>query len=379
MGENTFPKKEIIFVSGNSTGTLAFINDTQRRRTVKKIAFFDTKPYDRRSFDKVNEAFGFNIKYFKTKLSKETVELTDGYNAVCAFVNDEIDQDVLDHLREHKIELIALRCAGYNNVDLKHAFGQVHVLRVPSYSPYSVAEHAAALILTLNRKTHRAFYRTRDGNFSIDGLMGFDLHGKTAGVIGTGKIGQCLIDILKGFGMKILAYDLYPNEEYAKESGIEYTDLPTLYKESDVISLHCPLTPETHYLIDDDAIELMKPGALLINTGRGQLIKTKALVNGLKKNKIGGAGLDVYEEEAEYFFEDFSSSTIGDDVLARLMTFPNVLITSHQGFFTQEALHNIAETTLQNIQDFFDDKTLDNEICYQCNGKCLKPGQKRCW
>jgi D-lactate dehydrogenase len=346
---------------------------------MKKIAFFDTKPYDKRSFDEINKDFGYDIKYFKTRLSKETVELTDGYDAVCAFVNDELDKDVLDQLYKNDIKLVALRCAGYNNVDLKNAYERIHVTRVPSYSPYSVAEHAAALILTLNRKTHRAFYRTRDGNFSIEGLMGFDLHGKTAGVIGTGKIGQCLISILKGFGMKVLAYDLYPNEAYAKKADIEYTDLETLYKESDVISLHCPLTPETHYLINDKAISLMKANVLLINTGRGLLIDTKALITGLKHGKIGGAGLDVYEEEAKYFFEDFSNSAIGDDVLARLMTFPNVLITSHQGFFTKEALHNIAETTLQNINDFFEDKRLSNEICYHCSGDCVKPGKKRCF
>jgi len=346
---------------------------------MKKIAFFDTKPYDKRFFDDINKSYGFDIKYFKTKLSLETVELSNGYDAICAFVNDEIDGNVLSHLKENGIELIAMRCAGYNNVDLKQAYGNIHVLRVPSYSPYSVAEHAVALVLALNRKTHRAFYRTRDGNFSIDGLMGFDLYGKTAGVIGTGKIGQVFIDIMKGFGMKILAYDLFPNEHYAKDAGIEYTDLHTLYKESDVISLHCPLTPETHYLIDEEAFEIMKPNALLINTGRGLLIKTTALINALKKGKIGGAGLDVYEEEADYFFEDFSSSTISDDVLARLMTFPNVLITSHQGFFTKEALGNIAETTLQNIKDFFDDKVLKNEVCYQCENNCVKPGAKRCF
>jgi len=346
---------------------------------MKKIAFFDTKPYDKRSFEEVNKAFAYEIKYFKTRLSSETVELTDGYDVVCAFVNDELDKNVLDHLQEHGIELIALRCAGYNNVDLNSAYGRIHILRVPSYSPYSVAEHASALISALNRKTHRAYYRTRDGNFSIDGLMGFDLHGKTAGVIGTGKIGQCLISILKGYGMRVLAFDLYPNHEYAKSVGIEYTDLETLYKESEVISLHCPLTPETHYLINDKAINMMKPGVLLINTGRGQLINTLALIRGLKSGKIGGAGLDVYEEEAKYFFEDFSNSAISDDVLARLMTFPNVLITSHQAFFTREALQSIAETTLQNIRDFYDDKTLNNEICYQCGGNCVKPGKKRCF
>ncbi len=344
-----------------------------------KIAFFDTKPYDKRSFDEVNKAFGFEIKYFKTRLSNETVELTDGYDVVCAFVNDELDKSVLEHLQKHGIELIALRCAGYNNVDLKQAYEHVHVVRVPSYSPYSVAEHASALILALNRKTHRAYYRTRDGNFSIDGLMGFDLHGKTAGIIGTGKIGQSLISILKGYGMRILAFDLFPNHEYAKTAGIEYTDLKTLYKESEVISLHCPLTPETHYLINDEAVDLMKPGVILINTGRGLLINTLALIKGLKSGKIGGAGLDVYEEEAKYFFEDFSNSAISDDILARLMTFPNVLITSHQGFFTREALLSIAETTLQNISDFYNDKVLQHEICYKCNGNCVKPGKKRCF
>jgi D-lactate dehydrogenase len=346
---------------------------------MKRIAFFDTKPYDKRSFNEVNKNFGFEIKYFRSRLSNETVELTDGYDAVCAFVNDELDKSVLNHLQEHDIELISLRCAGYNNVDLSHAYERVHVLRVPSYSPYSVAEHASALISSLNRKTHRAYYRTRDGNFSIDGLMGFDLHGKTAGVIGTGKIGQCLISILKGYGMHVLAFDLYPNHEYAKNASIKYTDLETLYKESDVISLHCPLTPETHYLINNEAIDMMKPGVLLINTGRGQLINSLALIKGLKSGRIGGAGLDVYEEEAKFFFEDFSNSAISDDVLARLMTFPNVLITSHQAFFTREAIKSIAETTLQNINDFFNDNVLKNEICYQCNSNCVKPGKKRCF
>lgn len=346
---------------------------------MKRIAFFDTKPYDKRSFEETNKNFGFDITYFKAHLNEETVGLTKGFDTVCAFVNDEITENVLKHLKKNGIELISMRCAGYNNIDLRAAYGNVHVTRVPSYSPYSVAEHAAALVLTLNRKTHRAFYRTRDNNFSIDGLMGFDLHGKTAGIIGTGKIGQIMINIMKGFGMKIYAYDLFPNESYAQENGVEYTDLETIYKESDVISLHCPLTPETHYLINEKAIELMKPGILLINTGRGLLIDTRALIDGLKSGKIGGAGLDVYEEEAKYFFEDFSSSSISDDILARLMTFPNVLITSHQGFFTKEALQNIAETSLQNIKDFYEDKALKNEICYQCRGKCVKPGKKRCF
>jgi D-lactate dehydrogenase len=346
---------------------------------MKKIAFFDTKPYDKTFFEEANRKFGFDIRYFKEHLNENTAELTAGFDAVCAFVNDTLNKAVIEHLHEHGIELVVLRCAGYNHVDLSAAYKHAHVLRVPRYSPYSVAEHAMALLLTLNRKTHRAYYRTRDGNFSINGLMGFDLHGKTAGIIGTGKIGQCLISILKGCGMNILAHDRYPNESYAKETGITYTDLQTLYRESDVISLHCPLTPETHYMINAEAIENMKEGVLLINTGRGQLIDTRALINGLKKGRIGGAGLDVYEEEAEYFFEDFSDSAIDDDVLARLMTFPNVLITSHQAFFTREALQNIADTTLGNADDFFHDRFLENEICYRCGGECVKPGKKRCF
>ncbi len=346
---------------------------------MKKIAFFDTKPYDRRFFDAANADFGYSIKYFRTHLNENTAELTEGHDAVCAFVNDDINKEVLGHLQQHGIGLVALRSAGYNNVDLGHAFKRVHVMRVPSYSPYSVAEHAMALITSLNRKTHRAYYRTRDGNFSIEGLMGFDLHGKTAGIIGTGKIGQCLISILQGCGMRILAYDPFPNTSYAKETGIEYTGLKTLYRQSDLISLHCPLTPETHYLINEEAISEMKEGVLLINTGRGKLIDTRALIDGLKKKRIGGAGLDVYEEEANYFFEDFSDAAVSDDVLARLMTFPNVLITSHQAFFTQEALRNIADTTLGNIDDFFHDRRLENEICYRCGRKCVRPGEKRCW
>lgn len=346
---------------------------------MKKIAFFDTKPYDREFFDHANKDYGYEIRYLKTHLNESTAELTEKADVVCAFVNDNINKAVIDRMKEHGVELLVLRSAGYNNVDLQYAYKRLHVMRVPSYSPHSVAEHALALITALNRKTHRAYYRTRDGNFSINGLMGFDLYGKTAGIIGTGKIGQTLISILKGCGMRILAYDLHPNQSYAEESGITYTGLEQLYRESDVISLHCPLTPETHYLINDEAISLMKHGVLLINTGRGQLINTRALIKGLKSGKIGGAGLDVYEEEAEFFFEDFSDSAISDDVLARLMTFPNVLITSHQGFFTREALQNIADTTLKNVDDFYRDLPLVNEICYNCGGNCVKPGKMRCW
>jgi D-lactate dehydrogenase len=264
------------------------------------------------------------------------------------------------------VGIVALRCAGYNNVDFKAASGLIHVVRVPDYSPYAVAEHAMALILGLNRKTHKAYYRTRDGNFSINGLLGFDLHGKTAGVVGTGKIGRCLIRILQGFGMEVLAYDPFPDADYSKASGVQFVSLDTLFAGSDVVSLHCPLTPDTEYLINEQAIAQLKPGVLLVNTGRGKLIHTQALIQGLKSGRIGGAGLDVYEEEENYFFEDFSSEMIDDDVLARLLTFPNVLITSHQAFFTREALHNIATTTLNNLQAFFDGRPLVNEICTNC-------------
>ncbi len=346
----------------------------------KKIAFFDAKPYDRKSFDIVNADFGFDINYFDAHLNVQTAELTYGFEAVCAFVNDKINKEVIDHLFEHNVKIIALRSAGYNNVDFKAAFGKIHVVRVPAYSPYAVAEHAAALILSLNRKTHRAYYRIRDGNFSINGLLGFDMNGKTAGIIGTGKIGKCLISILKGFGMGILAYDVYPDKEYEKEAGIKYVNLDELFKKSDIISLHCPLTRETEHMINEDSIQKMKDGVMIINTGRGKLVNTGALIKMLKAGKVGSAGLDVYEEENEYFFEDYSTQMISDDILARLITFPNVLITSHQGFFTKEALHNIAETTLDNIKEFFDGGYLKNEICYKCELKqCLKDKKQRCF
>jgi len=345
----------------------------------KKIAFFDARPYDRKSFNEVNQTFGFEITYFETHLNSATVELTVGFDAVCAFVNDKLDKPVIEHLHDHGIGLIALRCAGYNNVDFQTAFKKVHVVRVPAYSPYAVAEHAVALMLALNRKTHRAFYRTRDGNFSINGLLGFDMHGKTAGVIGTGKIGKSLIAILKGFGMHILAYDAFPDQEFASANGVEYVSLEELYRRSDVISLHCPLTPETDHMINAASITKMKPGVMLINTGRGRLIQTEDLIDALKSGKVGSAGLDVYEEESEYFFEDFSNQVISDDVLARLLILPNTLITSHQGFFTAEALRNIAETTLGNIAEYFKGGYLEHEICYKCGHDCRKNEKKRCW
>lgn len=331
-----------------------------------KIAFFDTKPYDRTWFEHSNQDFGFNIKFLPMRLNADTAELAKGYDAVCAFVNDEIDQKVADILWENGVKLIALRCAGYNNVDLQAVWKRLHVVRVPAYSPHAVAEHALALLLTLNRKTHKAYSRTRDGNFALSGLVGFDLYGKTAGIIGTGKIGRITAEILHGFGMNILVSDPYKDEEWASSIRAKYVENAEIFAQSDVISLHCPLTPENYHLVDERAIASMKQNAILINTGRGALIDTKALVDALKHNKIGGAGLDVYEEEDEYFFEDHSGSAITDDTLARLLTFPNVLITGHQAFLTTEALNAIAKTTLGNVQDFFEKNELPNEICYRC-------------
>ncbi len=344
-----------------------------------RIAFFDTKPYDREFFEQANSQYDFDIKYFKNHLNKDTSYLVQGFNAVCAFVNDTVDKDVINILKQEGVKLIALRCAGYNNVDLRAAYENINIVRVPEYSPYAVSEHAVALMLGLNRKIYRAYYRTRDNNFSINGLLGFDMHGKTAGVIGTGKIGKCLISILKGFGMNIICFDLYPDQSYAKNAGVTYVSLAQLYEKADIISLHCPLTPQTRYMINEESISSMKDGVMIINTGRGKLIKTQALIEGLKSRKIGGAGLDVYEEESNYFFEDFSSSMIGDDTLARLLTFPNVLITSHQGFFTKEALTNIARTTLDNVVEFFNGGYLKNEICYHCGKTCIKKEKKRCF
>lgn len=329
------------------------------------IAFFGTKPYDEKSFNTANELYGFDIRYYKGHLNKNNLILTQGADVVCIFVNDTADKDIIDAMVENGVKLLALRNAGFNNVDLKAAEGKLKVVRVPAYSPYAVAEYAVALMLTLNRKIHRAYWRTRDGNFSLHGLMGFDMHGKTVGIIGTGKIAKILIRILKGFGMNILANDLYPDYKFAQEMGITYTSLDELYHNADIISLHCPLTDETKYIINADSISKMKDGVMLINTGRGMLIHTNDLIEGLKNKKIGSAGLDVYEEESEYFYEDKSDKIIDDDVLARLLSFNNVVVTSHQAFFTHEAMQNIAETTLQNIQDFINNKKLINEVKYK--------------
>jgi len=345
-----------------------------------KIAFFDTRPYDREFFDISNRDFGFEIKYFSPHLTIDTAAMASGFDAVCAFVNDKLTSGVLDILESSSTKLIALRCAGYNNVDLLAAYGKIHVVRVPSYSPHAIAEHTVALMLSLNRKIHKAYARTRDSNFTLNGLLGFDMYGKTAGVIGTGQIGKIVAAILSGFGMKVLAFDPFPDAAFAGEKNIRYTDIDTLLSSSDIITLHSPLTPENKHLINDRTIAAMKRGVMIINTGRGKLIDTKALINGLKSGVIGYAGLDVYEEESEYFFEDLSNSVMNDDVLARLLTFPNVLVTSHQAFFTSDALTNIANTTLNNIKTYFDTDKCPNEICYQCDitpcrknitGKCF--------
>jgi D-lactate dehydrogenase len=344
------------------------------------IAFFDTKPYDRDTFTRVNEEFGFAISFYEDHLRDSTASLANGADVVCVFVNDTVSAPVVEHLHSEGVRLIALRCAGYNNVDLKAVYGRMRVVRVPAYSPRAVAEHAVALMMALNRKTHRAYSRVRESNFSITGLMGFDMYGKTAGVVGTGKIGRAAAEILKGFGMTVLAFDVQPDKEFARASGISYVELPELYARSDIITLHCPLTPHTLHMIDARSIATMKPGVMVINTGRGKLINTRDLIAGLKSGRVGSAGLDVYEEETEYFFEDWSSTAITDDVLARLLTFPNVLITSHQGFFTREAVENIARTTLGNVQAYIEKGELRNEICYKCgNEPCGKKHLGKCF
>lgn len=341
----------------------------------KKIAFFDAKQYDIESFNKINKEY--EIHYFESKLNAKTVVLAKDMDAVCVFVNDKVNKEVLDKLNEYGIHILALRCAGYNNVDIKAAYKKVHIVSVPAYSPYAVAEHAMALLLTLNRRIHKAYLRTRDFNFNIQGLTGFDLHGKTVGVIGTGKIGMVFIDICKGFGMNVLAYDPYPRDNV----DFKYVSIDELVSNSDIISLHCPLTNDTRHIINEDIINKMKSSAILINTSRGALVDSLALLNGLKEKRIKGAALDVYEEEANIFFEDNSSNIINDDILSLLISLPNVIITSHQGYLTNEALENIAETTLENINAYFNDEELKNEICYGCNKtyKNCKNRKNRCW
>ena len=343
-----------------------------------KVAFFDTKVYDKPSFEQYKNRFDIEFKFLETKLTEETAQLAAGCDAVCVFVNDTVNAAVIDKLYEYGIKMIALRCAGYNNVDISHAFGKVHVTHVPAYSPYAVAEHAAALLLTSVRRIHKAYNRTRDFNFSLNGLTGFDLHGKTAGVIGTGKIGRIFIDICRGFGMNVIAYDAYP----AMDSGISYVSLDELFEKSDIISLHCPLTNETRHMIGDASIRKMKKGVVILNTSRGALIDAEALLEGIKSRKIGAACLDVYEEEADIFFEDRSGHILNDDLLSRLISMPNVIVTSHQAFLTEEALNNIAETTVNNIRSCFEnDGFCENELCYRCGHieKCKKERKRKCF
>lgn len=320
---------------------------------------FSAKPYDRRFFEQVNQQFGHSLHFTEPHLTAETSILADGYPVVCAFVNDTLDAEVLALLKNRGTRLIAMRCAGYNNVDLaKAAELELPIVRVPAYSPYSVAEHTVGLILTLNRKIHRAHLRVQTGNFELNGLLGFDLYSKTVGVIGTGKIGRIFAEIMQGFGCKILGYDPYPEDSFCGT----YVDIESLLSQSDVISLHCPLTSETHHIINQESIAQMRRGVMVINTSRGALVDTKAVIEGLKSGQIGYLGLDVYEEEGDLFFEDLSGEILQDDVFARLLTFPNVIITGHQAFFTQDALENIASTTLQNIADFEAGRELKNQV-----------------
>ena len=342
-----------------------------------KFAFFDTKPYDKPSFEKYGAEAGIKFKFYETKLNEDTVELAAGCDGVCIFVNDTANAAVIDRLYDMGVRMIALRCAGYNNVDIKYAYKKLHVFHVPAYSPYAVAEHAMAMLLTSIRRIHKAYIRTKDFNFSLNGLTGFDLYGKTVGVIGTGRIGRVFIDICRGFGMNVIAYDKYP----AKDSDIKYVELEELLKTSDIISLHCPLTRETYHIIDDKAIKNIKKGAVIINTSRGALIDAEALLEGIKSRKVGAACLDVYEEESDIFFEDFSGHIVDDDVLARLISMPNVIVTSHQAFLTEEALNNIAQTTVENIIEFSKTGSGVNELCYHCGNieNCRKSRLNKCF
>ena len=344
---------------------------TQRTKSVSnqeetkkmRVAVFDTHRFEKELFKQINPKFKHDLVYFETRLTEETAALANGATVVCAFANDRLNANVLSSLHREGIKLVALRSAGFNHVDLPTAARLgIKVVRVPAYSPHAVAEHAIALILTLNRKIHRAYLRVREGNFSLDGLVGFDLYKKAVGIIGTGRIGTVMAKILNGFGCEVLACDPILNSELIDKYGVKYVELDELYRRSDIISLHVPLTPATLRLIDDNALSKMKPGVMLINTGRGKLIDTKALIASLKTGHIGAAGLDVYEEEESIFFQDLSEIVLQDDILARLLTFPNVVITAHQAFLTQEALSNIIETTLQNIQDFEQNIPLINEV-----------------
>jgi len=327
------------------------------------IAVFDTHTYDRHALEMANRKYSHRLTFLEPRLTAETAALADGFPAVCSFVNDRLDRRALSTLQRGGTRLVALRSAGYNHVDLRAAADLgLQVVRVPAYSPHAVAEHAVALILTLNRKLHRAFNRVREGNFELDGLVGYDLYGKTVGIVGTGKIGAVFAGIMRGFGCRVLAFDMYPSQTLAESTGLIYAARDQVFAEADILSLHVPLTPDTHHLVDTAALAAMKRGVVLINTSRGALVDTRALIAALKTGYIGGAGLDVYEEEEAVFFRNLSDQVLQDDVLARLLTFPNVLITSHQGFLTREALEGIATTTLENVRVFEADGRAPNEV-----------------
>ena len=342
-----------------------------------RIAFYDAKDYDKESFIRANTNEEFEITYLETRLTLDTARLAEGHDVVCVFVNDDVGAEVIDQLEKMGVKLIALRCAGYNNVDIQHAYGRIHVVRVPAYSPYAVAEHAMALLLTSVRRIHKAYNRTRDFNFSLSGLTGFDLHGKTVGVIGTGKIGRIFMDICRGFGMQVIAYDKFP----AADSGITYVSTDEIWRQSDIISLHCPLTDETRHMVNEESIAKMKKGVVILNTSRGALIDSEALLEGIKQRKVGAACLDVYEEESNVFFHDYSNHIVNDDTLARLISMPNVIVTSHQAFLTSEALENIANTTFENVREFMEKEFSANEICYKCENiaNCSRTHEKKCF
>ncbi|MDM1299811.1 2-hydroxyacid dehydrogenase [Empedobacter falsenii] len=327
-----------------------------------KIAFFSSKPYDKTFFEAENKNYGFELNFYETHLGPHIVNAIEDEQAVCVFVNDKVNRQVIEILAKKGVKIIALRCAGFNNVDLEAAkeFG-IKVCRVPAYSPEAVAEHTMAMLLTLNRKTHKAYNRVREQNFALNGLLGFNLFQKTIGIVGTGKIGKAFINIAKGFGCKIIAYDLYPDQELAN-NGVEYVELNTLFENSDIISLHCPLTPENHYMINHETIAMMKDGVTIINTSRGGLINTHEAIEALKNHKIGYLGIDVYEQEEKLFFKDLSAEIIQDDMIQRLMSFPNVLVTAHQAFFTQEALEQISEITMRSISEIKEKGSTDEVV-----------------
>lgn len=343
-----------------------------------KLAFFDAKEYDKNSFDIYARQNDIEIKYYEPRLTIDTVSLAKGYDAVCVFVNDIVNKEVVEKLKEYGIKVILLRCAGFNNVDTKACYGDIHVYRVPAYSPYSVAEHTMALLLTSIRRIHKAYNRTREFNFSLNGLTGFNLYCKTVGIIGTGKIGRIFADICNGFGMNVICYDKFPN----KDSGLKYVSLEELFKESDIISLHCPLTDDTKYIINKDSMDLMKKGVVIVNTSRGALINTEDLIEKIKSKKVGAACLDVYEEEGDIFFQDYSGHIVQDDQLARLISMPNVIVTSHQAFLTTEALDNIAKTSIENLINFNKGTPIrENEVCYMCKNQteCKKLLKEKCF